>query len=203
MLTAIQVMAMARSQDTSIKYHHQMIEELEDPLDWDAWAKETEYLLGRQFEYRSELETTDATDQELFDSYSGLGCINAKLGLYSQAINSYDKARRYSYNKANTWKNLEQLFVKEGNEMLSMSLDQLFDYYQLDHTSPITWVGLGVKLDQNKLYDRAKLCFREAKTLDKTCCDAWKGLYQVNKRMGNQREALRAFGIVKEFFNPV
>ncbi|MHA2171925.1 MAG: tetratricopeptide repeat protein [Candidatus Kariarchaeaceae archaeon] len=87
--------------------------------------------------------------------------------------------------------------------MLSMSLDELFDCYQLDPTSPITWVGLGVKLAQNELYDRAKLCFLEAKTLDKTCCDAWKGLYQANKRMGDQKEALRAFGKVKEFFNPI
>ncbi|MHA2171926.1 MAG: hypothetical protein ACXAB7_18790 [Candidatus Kariarchaeaceae archaeon] len=59
MFTTVPVMSIARSQDTSMKSHHQMIEELEDPIDWDGWTKETEYLLGRQFEYRSELEIAD------------------------------------------------------------------------------------------------------------------------------------------------
>jgi tetratricopeptide (TPR) repeat protein len=199
-------MAIAQSDDTAINYHHPHEHELEDPFDWDAWAMETEYLLGKQFEYENKIEES-FTNQEMFEAYSGLGRVNAKLGFYSESIESYDKARSFSYNKACRWKDLEQLFAQEESIIDPMNLDQsverMFQMFNLDSLSPMTWVALGIFLDKHNDLEHAKHCFFGAKTLDPVCCDAYKGLYMVHKKLGNQTQSLRNFRKVKEFFNPI
>ncbi len=91
---------------TSQVNHREIVDgltvELEDPFDWDTWSKETEYLLGKQFEFECGLEESQITKYELFTLYRGLGRINTELQFYDQAIENFEEARKYSNNKANT-----------------------------------------------------------------------------------------------------